>query len=148
MKRRALLLAAGALALPLPARAQRGVARVGAIVYAGTYAPVFDGLRAGLKELGVREGRDMTLELRDAGGEPKAVEEAARRFEAEGVALIYAVTTTASRVIKQSTTRVPVVFCVGTDPTRMGLVDSYAKPGGRFTGVHYLTADLTAKRVE
>lgn len=148
MKRRAFLLAAGALAAPLAGRTQSRVPRVGAIVYSATYKPIFDGLRAGLKELGLQEGRHLTLDLHDAGGEPKSIESAARRFEAEGVALIYSVTTTASRLIKQSTSRVPVVFCVGTDPSRMGLVDSYAKPGGRFTGVHYLTADLTAKRLE
>lgn len=148
MKRRAFLLSAGALALPFAANGQRQAPRVGAIVYGTTYVPIVDGLRAGLKELGVREGRDLTLELRDARGDPKAVEEAARRFEAEGVALIYSVTTSASRLVKRSTVRVPVVFCVGTDPSHMGLVESYAKPGGRFTGVHYLTADLTAKRIE
>jgi len=148
MTRRGFLLAAGALAAPLAVRAQRGVPRVGAIVYSATYKPIFDGLRAGLKELGLQEGRHLTLDLHDAGGEPKSIENAARRFEAEGVALIYSITTTATRLIKRSSSRVPVVFCVGTDPSHTGLVDSYARPGGRFTGVHYLTADLTAKRLE
>jgi len=40
------------------------------------------------------------------------------------------------------------VFCAGTDPVGLGLVESMAKPGGRLTGVHFLSTDLTAKRLE
>ena len=43
---------------------------------------------------------------------------------------------------------VPIVFAVGSDPISAGLVDGFAKPRGRLTGVHYLSTDLTAKRLE
>ena len=43
---------------------------------------------------------------------------------------------------------VPIVFCAGTDPVAVGLVESFAKPGGRLTGVHFLSTDVTGKRLE
>jgi len=46
------------------------------------------------------------------------------------------------------TVDIPIVFCAGTDPVELGLVDSFAKPGGRLTGVYYRVTDLTAKRLE
>jgi putative ABC transport system substrate-binding protein len=109
---------------------------------------VIEGLRVGLKELGVREGRDVALEVRDAKGDIKAIEETARRFESDGVRLIHCVSTTVTTAVKRATSNVPVVFCAGTDPILTGLVGSFAQPGGRFTGVHYLTTDLTSKRLE
>lgn len=42
----------------------------------------------------------------------------------------------------------PIVFCAGTDPVVVGLVESFAKPGGRLTGIHYVQTDLTGKRLE
>ncbi|HEX7231239.1 MAG TPA: ABC transporter substrate-binding protein, partial [Candidatus Binatia bacterium] len=46
------------------------------------------------------------------------------------------------------TTKTPIVFTIGSDPVSGGLVDSFPKPGGRLTGVHYPVRDLTAKRLE
>jgi len=138
------LLAAALLAQAQPAR----IPRVGVIYYAGLYDPVIDGLQAGLKESGLVEGRDFALEVRDAKGEPRLVEEIARRFEREGVRLIYAVTTSVAIVVKRVTADLPIVFCVGSDPVTSGLVVGFAKPDGRLTGVHYLSTDLTAKRLE
>ena len=144
------MLVGGAFAAaPLSAVAQQArVPRVGVIYHSSTYATVVEGLRAGLKELGVVEGKDVALEIFDAKGETKAIDEAARRFERERVRLIYCTPTSAATVVKRATTQVPIFFCVGTDPIASGLVESFAKPGGRLTGVHYLTTDLTAKRLE
>jgi putative ABC transport system substrate-binding protein len=50
--------------------------------------------------------------------------------------------------VKEATTAIKIVFAVGSDPVTAGFVDSFAKPGGRLTGVHYLSGDLTAKRLE
>lgn len=149
MKRRALLLAAGALATPLVARGQsRRIPQMGVLVYSDVYLPYMEGMRAGLKELGLVEGRDLTLDMFNAKGDLKALDEAARRFEREQATLIWAAPTSSAIVVKRTTSSIPVVFCVGSDPAAAGLVRSFAKPGGRFTGVHYLTADLTAKRLE
>ena len=147
MRRRALLFAAGAFVVPGVSRAQRGLARIGAVIHSGSYMPILEGLQAGLKELGVVEGRDFTLDVVNAQADLKGMADAARRFERDKVQLVFSAPTTAVIVAKKATTDVPVFFCVGTDPIALGLVDSFAKPGGRLTGLYFLSTDLTAKRL-
>jgi putative ABC transport system substrate-binding protein len=98
--------------------------------------------------LGYEDGKQIRLEIRDTKSDLKLVEEVARIFERERVNLIYAITTSVATAVKNVTTQIPVVFSVGTDPVGRGLVQSFGKPGGRFTGVQYSTTDLTAKRLE
>ena len=107
-----------------------------------------DGLLDGLRELGYEEGKTIFLEIRDAKGDLRSVEQAAKAFEREKVNLIYAVTMSVVTTVKESTGNVPIVFSVATNPVTSGLVQSFVKPGGRLTGVYYLTTDLTAKRLE
>jgi putative ABC transport system substrate-binding protein len=122
--------------------------RIGVLLQGGPWYDAVDGLRHGLKDLGLEEGKQYILDIRDAKGDPKAVEEAARNLEREKVKLIYAVATSVVTTAKQATTDTPIVFVAGTDPVAMGLVESFVKPGGRLTGVHLLVTDLTAKRLE
>jgi putative tryptophan/tyrosine transport system substrate-binding protein len=132
-----------------PAEAQQAkVYRVGVVHHGGPYKAVVDGLRDGLRQLGLEEGKHFLLNIRDSKGDLKAVEEAARVFERERVNLIYVVTTSAATVVKDVTSQIPIVFAVGSDPVESGLVQSFAKPGGRLTGVQYSTKDLTGKRLE
>ena len=128
--------------------AQQGnVHRLGVILRGDEYAAV-EGLREGLKELGLAEGKDYVLDLRDLKGDLDAVEAAAKSLEQERVDVIYTISTSVSTVTKRATTNVPVVFAVGTDPVAAGLVETFARPGGRLTGVYYSSADLTPKRLE
>jgi putative ABC transport system substrate-binding protein len=126
---------------------QAKVYRVGVIHEGGPFYVVVDGLKEGLRDLGFEEGKHFVLEIRDVKGDLKAAEEAARNLEREKVNLIYAVATSPSTAVKRATTEVQIVFAVGRDPVVAGLVESFARPGGRLTGVHYLSADLTAKRL-
>jgi len=148
MRRRAFVLATAAMASFQALTQSSRPARIGVIVHSTTYMPSIEGLRAGLKELGVMEGRDITLDVVNATGDVRRIEEAARRFEREKVLLVFCTPTTTTTIVKRVTTSVPVVFMVGTDPVASGFVASYAQPGGRLTGVHYLTTDLTGKRLE
>jgi len=144
-------LALGALlfALGIPAQAQQPkIHRIGVILPGGPISATVDGLRHGLNDLGLQEGKHYTLTIKDTQGDAKAAEEAARNFEQEKVILIYALTSTVIEAAKGATTNVPIVFCIGSDPVTAKLVDSFAQPGGRLTGVHYLARDLTAKRLE
>ena len=74
--------------------------------------------------------------------------EAARDLERGRAELIYTVTTQVTVAAKQATAQTPIVFYVGVDPVAEGLVESLAKPGGRLTGFHGLSRDLTVKRLE
>jgi putative ABC transport system substrate-binding protein len=62
--------------------------------------------------------------------------------------LIYTTRTSVTLAAKRATTEIPIVFCAGTDPVVLGLVESFANPGGRLTGVYEPGTDLTAKRLE
>lgn len=139
----------GILSAPLAADAQQAKAyRVGVLLQGGPYFAAIDGLQEGLRELGLQEGQHYVLDIRDAKGDLKMVEEAARALERERVHLIYALAGSVATAAKRATTDVPIVFSVGSDPVVLGLVESIAKPGGRLTGVHFLLTDLTAKRME
>jgi len=127
---------------------QANVFRIGVLFPGGPLSGTIDGLRDGLKELGLREGKQFTLVIRDTKGDPKAAEEAARYLEREKVSLIYAMTSSVIVAAKEATQKVPIVFTIGSDPVALKLVDDFAKPGGRVTGVHYLVRDLTGKRLE
>jgi putative ABC transport system substrate-binding protein len=127
---------------------QTKVYRVGVILQGGPYYDAINGLRDGLKELRLTEGKHYVLEIRDAKGDLKVVEEAARNLEREKVDLIFAVATSVTIAVKRATANLPIVFYAGSDPVALGLVESFANPGGRLTGVHNQTTDLTAKRLE
>jgi len=127
---------------------QTKVFRVGVIHQGGPYKAVVNGLQDGLRQLGLEEGKQFSLNIRDSKGDLKAVEEAAKVFEKDRVNLIFAVTTSAVTPVKQVISQIPIVFAVGSDPVASGFVQSFAKPGGRLTGVQYSTLDLTGKRLE
>jgi putative ABC transport system substrate-binding protein len=127
---------------------QPRVYRVGVVTAGGAWYEVIDGLKAGLKQLGFEEGKQFTLAIGDTKGDAKAAEKAAKNFEQEKVNLIYTTQTSVTLAAKRATADIPIVFCAGADPVDLGLVASFAKPGGRLTGVFYRDTDLTTKRLE
>jgi putative tryptophan/tyrosine transport system substrate-binding protein len=142
-------LAAMLLSHSFPAEAQQPkINRVGVLLAGAHWYEIIDGLRAGLKELKLEEGKQFILEIRDTKGDLKAAETAARNLEQEKVNLIYATRTSVTLAAKRVTVDIPIVFSSGADPVALGLVESFAKPGGRLTGVYEPGTDLTAKRLE
>ena len=136
-------------ALCVPTHAQQPkLHRIGVILPGGPLYETVEGLRQGLKELGLQEGKQYTLATRDIKGDAKAAEEAARDFEREKFNLLYVITSTLIAAAKSATVNTPIVFTIGSDPVAFGLVNDFAQPGGRLTGVHYPVKDLTAKRLE
>ena len=122
--------------------------RIGVLFPGGAQNETLNGLREGLKELGLEEGKQFVFLIKDTKGETAAAEQGAKALEQENVSLIYALTTAVITTAKAATTKTPIVFAIGSDPVTGGLVDSFPMPGGRLTGVHYLIRDLTAKRLE
>jgi len=135
-------------AVPLAEAQQPKVYRVGVLLPGEAWYETIDGLRVGLRELGLLEGKQFIFAIRDMKGDVKAAEEAARNLEQEKVNLIYTTSTNVTIAAKRATTDIPIVFNAGADPVVLGLVESFAKPGVRLTGVFYRVADLTAKRLE
>jgi putative tryptophan/tyrosine transport system substrate-binding protein len=149
MDRRTFIALLGSAAIVQVAEAQQAkVYRVGIILEGGPFYALIDGLKDGLRDLGFAEGRQYVLEIRDLKGDRKSAEEAARSLEREKVDLIYVIANSLAIAARRATTEIPIVFAVGSDPVATGLVESFAKPGGRLTGVHYVVGDLTAKRLE
>ena len=144
-----LVLAVMLLSLSLRAEAQQPkVYRVGVLLPGDAWYETIDGLRVGLKQLGLEEGKQFILAIRDMKGDVKAAEAAARNLEKEKVNVIYTTSTNVTIAARRATVDIPIVFNAGADPVVLGLVESFAKPGGRLTGVFYRVTDLTAKRLE
>jgi putative ABC transport system substrate-binding protein len=149
MRRRAcVVLLALAFGAPSSIFAQARMHRVGVVLLGNPHALTVVGLRDGLRELGLEEGRHVVFDVRDVEGDMKSVEPAARSLERGKVDVIVALTSSVAITVKQSTTSVPIVFYAGTDPVANGIVQSFRRPGGRSTGIHGRTAELPAKRLE
>jgi putative tryptophan/tyrosine transport system substrate-binding protein len=121
---------------------------VGVVHMGGPFSTMVEGLRVGLAELGLREGKQLVLSIQDTKGDQKTLDDIVTKFEREKVNLIYAVATPVVTAALTGTKDVPIVFSVGSDPVAAGFVQSFAKTGGRLTGIHYLVRDLTGKRLE
>ena len=103
-----------------------------------------EGFRAGLKEFGYVEGKNVTFEARAAQGDMTRVPELAAELLQQKPDLFFCVSDACQRL----TTQIPIVFTQVGDPVRLGLVESIARPGGNVTGIANLRGDLTAKRLE
>jgi putative tryptophan/tyrosine transport system substrate-binding protein len=124
------------------------VQRVGVILPGGAWHETIRGLRDGLRDLSLHEGSQFSLTVRETKGDVSATEEAAKAFEAEKVNLLYTTASSVTLAARRATKDIPIVFCAGADPVALGLVESFAKPGGRLTGVFYRDSDLISKRLE
>jgi putative ABC transport system substrate-binding protein len=114
-----------------------------------TYRFNADSFREGLAQAGFVEGRNVRIAERWANGDYDALPALAAELVAIGVVAIAATGDVASARAAQGASRtVPVVFTIGADPVRFGLVASLNRPGGHVTGVSLLSSVLGAKRVE
>ena len=137
----------GILASPLAADAQRASRpyRVG-VLHTGFFEEIPS--VAGLKALGLEEGRDVTLDIRFTRGKLDEAPTAAAALVKSGADLIFAQTEQSARPLKESTQTIPIVFAEVGDPVAAGLVASVPRPGGNITGISSLATDLTPKRLE
>ena len=144
------VIAGSAAAWPLTAPAQQPAVPVVAFVRDGSpeanarYVAAF---RKGLNESGYVEGQNVTVEYHWLEGQydrlPALLADLVRRQ----VAVIATPGTVTSVAAKAATAAIPIVFAVGEDPVKLGLVASLARPGGNATGTNFLIQETVAKRL-
>jgi putative ABC transport system substrate-binding protein len=152
MRRREFIsLLGGAAACPLAARAQQpAMPAIGFLVYQ-LPAAITDrlrGFRQGLKDTGYVEGENVAIVYRFAENQDDRLPTLAAELVSRRVAVIATPSPPATFAATAATTTIPIVFVVGDDPVRLGLITSLARPGGNITGINILTAELVAKRLE
>jgi putative tryptophan/tyrosine transport system substrate-binding protein len=142
----------GAATWPLAARAQQAALPV--IGYLGSGSRGSDDFRLlpfqqGLGEAGFVEGRNVAIEYRWAEGKYERLPALAADLVRRQVSLLVAGSgTTGALAAKAATTTIPTLFMIGGDPVKLGLVDSFNRPGGNVTGVSVLNSLLGAKQCE
>lgn len=123
--------------------------RIGALTESWGPTPSIVALRDGLLELGCRENEQFVLGVRFTQGDLAALPAAARELVQHEVDLIFASDVPAAKAAQLATTRIPIILAgLGGNPVGMGLIQSFAKPGGNITGVVNLDVDLGPKRLE
>jgi len=152
MKRREFItVLGGAATWPLAARAQQPakVAQIGFLgpAPAATYLPRLEALRAGLRDLGYVEGKNIAIEFRWAERVEQLPEMAAELVRMK-VDIILASSSTYVETARQATKTIPIVFALHADPVGVGHVASLARPGGNITGLSTLLTDLAPKELE
>ena len=143
------LLSSAAAAWPLAARAQQSMPVIG---FMSARSPedsvhLLEAFRRGLKEGGFVEGQNVVFEFRWARGEYDRLPEMAADLVSRRVSVLTAVGGDPSpRAAKRATSTIPIVFGIGGDPVRDGLVESFNRPGGNVTGVTLMTNLMESKR--
>ena len=150
------LLGSGAATWPLVARAQQKMPVVPpAIPVVGylfpgspeTSAQVVAAFRKGLNETGFVENQNVAIEFRWAVPNDRLRELAADLVRRQVAVIATPGSTPAAIAAKAATTTIPVVFGIGSDPIKDGLVASFNRPGGNVTGIHFMTGEIGAKQL-
>jgi putative ABC transport system substrate-binding protein len=147
MRRRDFItLLGGAAAWPIAARAQQAMPLIGALYTgSGTTSPI---LEQGLAEAGYVVGRNATVEYHYVGSEYEQLASTAADFVRRRVAVIVTAGTDAALAAKSTTATTPIVFMIGADPVKLGLVASFNRPGGNVTGYTIMSNALEAKGLQ
>ena len=152
MKRREFIAGiGGAVAWPVASRAQQHSLPVIGILSGGSpenFAPFQAPLREGLAEVGFVEGKNLAFEYRWAQGHFERLPGLAIDLVGRGPAVIVTNTLPAALAAKEATNTIPVVFVIGEDPIKVGLVTSLNRPTANVTGVTNFMNVLGAKRLE
>ena len=146
-------LGAGALAVPLRLFAQQATGRMHRIGFLGPTSAAESSrslalFRAGLRELGYIEGKNLVIEFRWAEGKYERLADLAAELVRLNVELIVTASTPGVLAAKQATTTIPIVIATQGDSVATGVVASLARPGGNITGSNFFAPQILAKRLE
>jgi putative ABC transport system substrate-binding protein len=146
-------IAAGLALVPFVGEAQQPPGKIYRIGFLGltsasAFASRVEALRAGLRDLGYIEGKNIVIEFRWADGDFDRLPELAAELVRLKVDALVVHSPIGARVAKQATTTIPIVMALGGDAIESGLVESLARPGGNLTGSTNLTLEISAKRLE
>jgi putative tryptophan/tyrosine transport system substrate-binding protein len=151
MRRREFIGVVGmAAAWPSVARAQKAMPVVGFLNGASPNAwkPYLDAFRLGLNDGGYVEGRSVLVEYRWAEGRFEQLPNMAADLVRRQVSLIVSTGgTAATAAAAEATKTIPIVFTLGADPVKLGLIESLNRPGGNLTGVHLFISQMEGKRL-
>ncbi|MGH7065194.1 MAG: ABC transporter substrate-binding protein [Stellaceae bacterium] len=139
-----LLLVAPGLATAQP---PAGPHRIGVLAQA-LQPGLLDAFRAGLADFGYVEGKNISIEVRNAAGHNDRLPGLAAELLQLKVEAILAVNTPAAKAAKAATTTVPIIIMRVADPVRSGLIAGLARPGGNITGLSFIPGVLAAKGLE
>jgi putative ABC transport system substrate-binding protein len=143
------LLGGAAAAWPLSAQGQQpAMALVGLLLSSQIDHRQVAAVRQGLKDAGYVEGRNLAIKYHSADGRFDQLPALVADLVADPVAAILALGPPAALAAKAATRNIPIVFAIGADPVRLGLVSSLNRPGGNITGVTFFINTLGAKRLE
>jgi putative ABC transport system substrate-binding protein len=122
--------------------------RIGVLTDSWGPTPGVVGLRDGLKERGYRENQDFVIGVRFTQGDVAALPQAARELVEQGIDILFTNNPAPAKAAQMATNRIPIVFYGTGDPIGLGLIQSFARPGGNITGVTDLDLELDSKRLE
>lgn len=143
-----LLLSSVLLAVGVGAADRARPVRSGALTASWGPTPAVVGLRDGLLTLGYREDEDFFLGIRFTQGDIGALDTAAHELVQDGVDLMIVDTDQEAKAAQRATRQIPIVFVSVADPVGLGLVQSFARPGGNITGVTDMEFHLGPKRLQ
>ncbi|MBI2753070.1 MAG: ABC transporter substrate-binding protein [Betaproteobacteria bacterium] len=118
------------------------------VAFASGYVRELDWIRAGLRDLGYVEGRNLVIEYRWAEGNPERLREMAAEFAALKVDAILTHALPGAIAAARVTSSIPIVMADGGDPVIAGLAKSLAGPGGNVTGSTSFVLEEIGKRLQ